>query len=165
MEIRCFSRKKMLQHMRTNVCSHARRENAFFLSVSCSDTHMHTQTYTHTCTHTVAPAIYSHLSHTGKCIHVLRAPISLLCLSIFSHTHSPKQSPSITTPLHFSPSLSLFIFPFSTVNHSFPFPPSSPLSLSLPTYISLLYHPLTPLSSVSISLFFCQSFEPWGVLR
>lgn len=107
----------------------------------------------------VAPAIYSHLSHTGKRIHVLRVPISLLCLSIFSHTHSPKQSPSITTSPRVSPSLSLFISPSSTVNHSFP-PPPPHLALALPTYISLLYHPLPRLF---LSLSFSASHSSPGV--
>ena len=131
MEIRCFLAKCW------NTCAHmCTRRNPFFFSLSCSHTH------------TVAPAIYSHLSHTGKCIHVLRAPISLLCLSIFSLTHSPKQSPSITTSLHFSSSLSLFISPSSTVNHSFLFPPS----LTHPTFISLLYH--SPHSSPPLVCFY-----------
>lgn len=143
---------------------------------SCTHTHEHTHVVaftqrnvfclcvSHSHAHAAAPAIYSHLSHTGKCIHVLRASISLFCLSI-SHTHSPKQSPSITTSLHFSPSLSFFISPSSTVNHSFPHSPAlSPPTLL--TYISLLYNrPPPPPSSVSISLCLCQSSKPWGVLR
>lgn len=128
---------------------------------SCAHTHEHTHAVaftqrnvfclcvSHSHAHAAAPAIYSHLSHTGKCIHVLRASISLFCLSI-SHTHSPKQSPSITTSLHFSPSLSFFISPSSTVNHSFPHSPAlSPPTLL--TYISLLYNPPRLFLSLSVS--------------
>ena len=150
LEIRCFLVEKTCCNTRVL----ARTQGECILCLFLAHTHTHTQIHTAM----VAPAIYSHLSHTGKRIHVLRVPISLLCLSIFSHTHSPKQSPSITTSPRVSPSLSLFISPSSTVNHSFPLPPHLPLAL--PTYISLLYHPLPRLF---LSLSFSASHSSPGV--
>lgn len=96
-----------------------------FFSRCLTNTHVHTPS--------IAGAIYSHLSHTGKCIHVPRFPISLLGLSIFSHTHSPKQSPSITTSLNFFASLSPPLYLSLLYRKPFLSTPTSP-----PTYISLL---------------------------
>lgn len=117
------------------------RWNAFLQSASCSLTH----------THTLAAAIYSHLSHTGKCIHVPQAPISLLCLSIFSLTHSPKQSLSITPPLTFFASL-LLCLSLPPISHFFP-----PLLIFLCYNTSLSHRLFTSLS------FFASHARP-GVL-
>lgn len=122
----------------------------------------------HTHTEWHQPSIVIYLTPVN--VSVFYGPQSpSFCLSIFSHRHSPKQSPSITTSLHFSPSLSIFISPSSTVNHSFPFSPSP----ALPTYISLLYQqppslthlPFLPPPLICFPLFLCQSSKPWGVLR
>lgn len=87
----------------------------------CSRCEVHSFTRLLAHTHALAVAIYSHLSHTGKCIHVPQAPISLLCLSIFSLKHSPKQSLSITPSLPFFASLlPCLSLPPLNLNHFFP---------------------------------------------
>lgn len=62
-------------------------------------------------------AIYSHLSHNGKCIYVQWVPVSFFCLSIFSYKHSQKQSPSITTSVRLYLSL-LYCKPFLSISPS-----------------------------------------------
>lgn len=92
----------------------------------------------------------AHMQHYQPSLLIYLTPVNVstfyrlshLPLSISSLTHSPKQSPSITAPLHFSPSLALFISPASTVNHSFPFPS---FSHTIELYFSALSpspHPL-----------------------
>ena len=123
-----------------NTCALAcTQRNAFFSTLPQFLAQAHTRAHADTEWHQPSKVIYLTLVNVSM-FYGAQSPSSAFLSSL---THTPHKTISFNH--HLSPSSPSLSLPSSTVNHSFPFPPS----LALLCYISLLYQ--TPLSSVSLS--------------